>query len=145
LLRPSPDMQERLAKGDQGPGTGIVRVDLQRLATESNGDFQVSQAMLYPVIATKEIELISFGILGRPALDCLLLRRQQPDLQRRNDGLRDLVLQREDIVEVAVIALTPDVAVIARVDQLRRDPHTAARLAHAAFDDIFDLQPLSYL
>src|SRR5262249_55383187 len=92
LLRLSPHMQERLAKSDQSPSARVVWVDLQRLPTESNSDLQVSRAMLYPVIAAEEIELIGLGVLGRPALDRLLLGRQEPDLQRRDYRLCDLVL-----------------------------------------------------
>ena len=49
---------------------------------------------------------------------------------------RDLVLDREDVLEVAVVALGPEVAVGLGVDQLHRDAHPLADLAHAALDDV---------
>src|SRR5262249_50557492 len=65
--------------------------------------------------------------------------------QRRDDRLRDLVLQREDVLQLTVVALRPDMAVFNRIDQLRCDPHVPAGLAHAAFHDMSDLQPLRHL
>ena len=57
----------------------------------------------------QKIKLVSFGMLGRAGLDRLLFGRQEFDLESGDDGLRDLVLQREDVVQVAVVALRPDV------------------------------------
>ena len=53
---------------------------------------------------------------------------------------RDLVLQREDVVEIAVVALGPDVIAVDAVDQLGGDAHAAAGFAHAAFQHVADLQ-----
>jgi hypothetical protein len=47
--------------------------------------------------------------------------------------LRQLVLQVEDILHCAVETVGPDMGAIRRVDQLRRHPQPARRLAHAAF------------
>jgi hypothetical protein len=61
-------------------------------------------------------------------------------LERRNDRLRDFVLQRENVVEVAVVALGPDVAASRAIDKLSSDPDTAARFAHAAFEQVAHLE-----
>ncbi len=58
---------------------------------------------------------------------------------------RVLVLQREDVVEVAVVALGPDVVAGIGVDELRRDAHPMAGLAHAALDDVARAQLLANL
>ena len=71
--------------------------------------------------------------------------RQQLQLQRRHDGLADLVLQGEDVGEVAVVALGPDVVAGRAVDQLGGDPHPAAGLAHAAFEHVADAQLARHL
>jgi len=73
-------------------------------------------------------------------LDRLLLFGQEPQLQCADNRLRNLVLEREDVVQVAIVALRPDMAAGGAVDQLRGDPHPAARLAHAAFDNVADLE-----
>jgi hypothetical protein len=75
----------------------------------------------------------------RPALHVgALLVRQRLEPQRLDDGLRDLVLQREDVVQVPIVALRPDVPVGGAVDELRGYPHAAACLAYAALEHVAD-------
>ena len=63
-------------------------------------------------------------------------RRLDPPRQRGDDRGRDLVLDREDVLEVAVVALGPEVVVGRGVDQLHRDAHPLPDLAHAALDHV---------
>jgi hypothetical protein len=51
------------------------------------------------------------------------------------DAGRDLVLNHEDVRELAIETLRPDVITVLGVHQLRRDAHTIACLAHAAFEN----------
>ena len=51
----------------------------------------------------------------------------------------------EDVGEFPVVALGPEVAVGLCVDQLHGDADTAARLAHAALDDVLDAKLLGDL
>ena len=60
--------------------------------------------------------------------------------QRGDDGRRDLVLDGEDVLQIPVVALGPDVVVGLAVDQLHRDAHPVAGLAHAALDDVVHAQ-----
>ena len=75
-------------------------------------------------------------IVGRLALGALVARRLDPPGQGGDDRRRDLVLDREDVLELAVVALGPDVPVGLGIDQLHRDAHAVARLAHAALDHV---------
>ena len=59
---------------------------------------------------------------GPPALKPLLLRGEQPGLDRGSDALRDLVLQGEEVGRVDVVAFRPDLEPGGRVAQLRPDP-----------------------
>jgi hypothetical protein len=68
-----------------------------------------------------------------------LFFRQQRQLERGDNRLRDLVLQREDVVEVPVVALAPDLRLGRRVDELRRDPHSCTGLADASDEDVVGL------
>ena len=79
-----------------------------------------------------EIKRVRLGI-GRA---CLRRRAEQRDLELLHHVGRDLVLDREDVVELAVVGLRPQVRVGAGLDQLRRDPHRVARLAHRAFQHV---------
>jgi hypothetical protein len=66
-------------------------------------------------------------------------------LDRSHDGFGDFVLYREDVGEVAVVTLCPNVAAGGDVVELRRDAHTIATLAHAAFEHVTDAKLLSNL
>src|SRR6516165_5569998 len=62
------------------------------------------------------------------------------DRRGNRDGYRfgNLVLYREDVGEVAVVALGPDVFSTLGVDELRGDPNAIAGFTQAAFEDIAD-------
>ena len=83
-------------------------------------------------------ELVGLGAARAALPDRLFLAGQQLQLHRGDDRLRNLVLQREDVVEVAVVALRPQVAAGRAVDQLRGDAHALAGLAHAALEHVAD-------
>src|SRR5262245_26466693 len=92
------------------------------------------------MVPGQEIKLVSVEIVGRTSLDRLLFLRQKPDLEGRDDRLRDFVLEREDVGELAVVALRPDVIAPYPIDQLGSDAHAPTRLAHAALDDVADVE-----
>jgi len=57
-------------------------------------------------------------------------------LDRSDDRLGDLVLHREYVGGIAIIALGPDMAAIGDVVELHGDAHPIAGLADAAFHHI---------
>src|SRR5262249_15521794 len=72
-------------------------------------------------------------IVGRLARDALARRGLEPAWERRDNGGGHFVLDREDVLELPVVALRPDVTIGFRVDQPHRSPPPVADLAHAAF------------
>src|SRR5437764_14379078 len=66
----------------------------------------------------------------------LALDRADLWLQRRRDRIGDLVLNREDVGERAIIPLGPDVPAAFCLDQLRGDADLAAGRAQTAFEHI---------
>ena len=56
--------------------------------------------------------------------------------ERGRQCLRDLILHGEDVGQIAIVALGPDVISRFTFDQLRSDPDPIAGLAHAAFEHI---------
>src|SRR5215471_12663881 len=62
--------------------------------------------------------------------------RVQLGLDRRHDPFGDLVLHGEDVAEIAVVALGPNVIAGFRLDQLRGDPQPVAALADASFEHV---------
>ncbi len=84
----------------------------------------------------------AFGPSRRKAAAVVSRKRQR---KRAHDLLQHLVLQAEDVVELAVVALGPKVAAGGRVDQLRVDAHLLAGLAHAALQHVSDTERLADL
>ena len=56
----------------------------------------------------------------------------------------DLVLNGEDVGEIAVVAVGPEVTAVFALDELRGDAHARAGLADAAFQDESDPEILAH-
>jgi hypothetical protein len=77
-------------------------------------------------------------------VECFFLPATQDASQRGRDTLGDLVLDGEDIFELAVVALRPALIAVLDVDQLHVDPEAIAGLAHAALENRGDTQAPSH-
>src|SRR5262245_29097569 len=75
-------------------------------------------------------------ILWRAALGANDLGFQQLWLDRGDDFLSDLVLERKNIAQVTVAAVGPNVLLSRGVNKLGVDAYTVAALAHAALQDV---------
>ena len=84
------------------------------------------------------LDHIAPGVEGarRLAVEKTGLGQQEARLQRPDDALSHLVLDGEDVVEIAVVLVRPNVVAAFGVDELGGDSDAIARLAHAAFQDI---------
>ena len=96
-------------------------------------------------MAALQIVVVGVDVLRRRRLDRLLLLRQQPHLELLDDRLGDLVLDGEDVGQVAVIAVGPEMRSVCAVDELRVDAHPLARLADASFQHVRDVEPPAHL
>src|SRR3954452_10044021 len=76
-------------------------------------------------------ELPSFLTVGALNFGSNDSRRNSTD-----DALRDLILNGENIFERAIVPFRPDVVAIASINQLGRDTHATASLAHASFEHV---------
>src|SRR5262249_17979313 len=81
-------------------------------------------------------EVVGVQMLRPLALDTLDLDPAQAGLDRADYTQGDLVLQRKDIIERAVVAFGPDVPAALGLDQLAGDAHPTCRPAHAAFEHV---------
>ena len=75
-------------------------------------------------------------IVDRSRLAAHTLGRHELRLDRCGDARRDLVLQREDVGQLAVVSLCPDMIAGRRVHKLGGDAHPLSALAHASFEHI---------
>src|SRR6185369_4498512 len=84
--------------------------------------------------------LIGCHVVGSLAFRAFLRGGLDAAGKRADDRSGHFVLDREDILELAVVAFGPDMPVGMRVDELHGDTDAIADLAHAAFEDIFDAE-----
>ena len=80
---------------------------------------------------------VGLDVVSRGLRNCLLFLRKQANFQLIDDGLGDLVLDGEDVGQVAVVAVGPDVPAGYSVNQLPGDPDPLARLSDASLEQIF--------
>ena len=122
--------------GQPVPRRGVARIDRQYLAVQRVGLLERLGGVLPSELHGLQVKRVRLGI-GRARLR---RRAEQRDLELLDHVRRDLVLDREDVVELAVVGLRPQVRVGAGLDQLRRDPHRVAGLAHRAFQHMRHVQ-----
>src|SRR5207302_10522689 len=84
--------------------------------------------------------LIRGRVVGSLALRAFLRGRFDATGKRGDDRSRHLVLDGEDILQLAVVAFGPDVPIGLRIDQLHGNADAIADLAHAPFEDVFDAE-----
>ena len=77
-------------------------------------------------------------VLGGLALGATQPRRLDAAEERRCDRRGDLVLDGENVFELSVVALGPDVGFSLAVDELHGHSDPVHRLAHASLDDVVD-------
>src|SRR6184192_3458120 len=86
------------------------------------------------------IEIESDEIAGRPALNRQSLSSRDFGAKPLSDFLRNLALDRKQVVQIAIVLFRPDVSVRARVDQLRVHMKPGADSPDAALQHMGDSQ-----
>src|SRR5579863_52377 len=111
------------------------RIELHRLFEVSDRLLDAFLASLVPVVSPLEIERVGFRTCGGTLPDLLLLPLDQMDLQRGRHLLCDVTLDGEDVCQVPVVALRPQVPVVLGLYQLGCDPDLVPRFPHAPLQD----------
>ena len=131
------DRQEELRQGELGVGRRVLGVQGDRLLEAFPGAAQGRADEPLPVIP--------------PALQCFVRARirlvgrrpGQCDLECHGNGGRDVVLNREHVCELTVVAFRPQMGAILGGDQLCGDPHAAPRSPDAPFEDVGHVESTS--
>ena len=136
VVGPIVDAALRMTPCGHGEGGRVVRLELQG-SLEKPQPYRVCFALqtrnmgqcLHVVVISVEI-VRTFPL--RPA------RLGRPDrrLDRPYDAARDLILEIEDVDQIAIEAVGPDVMTRARIDELARYANPVARLSHAPFQHV---------
>ena len=98
-----------------------------------------------PQLAPAQEAVVGFQIVGALGGDALPIAGVEIERERGDDLRRHVVLHGEDVGQVAVEPLGPEVAAGRRVDELGGDPDPIARLAHAALEHIAHAEALADL
>src|SRR5690349_12876785 len=98
-----------------------------------------------PTVPPAQIQFVSLDVIRLPRAERPILRRCQLELQLTDNAPRDLVLNLEDVFELAIVALRPDLIPIARVDQLDADTNALIHAPNTALENRPDVQDLSDL
>src|SRR5438105_350243 len=86
-------------------------------------------------VPASQVVSVSFNIFRRHPADRLLLLRQQLHLELFHNGVGDFVLNGEDIGQITIKPLGPNMAAVLAPNELPSYPHTRSRLSHASFQD----------
>ena len=91
-------------------------------------------------IPSLQVELVRFQVAGRLLAHALLFVGAQSRFQCSRNAQRDIGLNREDVREITIVRLRPEMLVALRIDQLRDDAHAIAGAAHAPLEDRRSIQ-----
>ena len=140
IVAPTVDVVDRVGESDQSVRRCVVRFDGDR-GGEQPTRIDVSRLLVLPsLLAAAQVQIVGVEVDRALVGQTLLLVRGQPDLERGDDLPGQLILDGENVGEVTVEPVGPDVAAIGRVDELCGDAHAVARLAHAALQHVAHTQ-----
>ena len=126
--------------GEPCPCEGEVRVQVHRFLKRGDAFLHAagrahSARCLVGEILMLEEEVVSLEVLGRALGKPGLFLGIERYAERARDLRGELALDGEDVLQLAVVALRPQVLVGIGVDQLRRNAHLVPGAAHAAFEE----------
>ena len=136
-------VEEGGAVGEAGVGEGVVGIDPGGAAKHLAREQQALLVEAIEELAAAQVALVGLDAAGRrrrgrPALDL-----GEHAAQRLGDGERDLLLHREDVGELAIVAPRPLLVAAHRIDQLEGDAQALAGLPHRALEDALDAEALA--
>ena len=128
---------DRVRHREAGVGLGIAGIERDRLIEERNGLLERLAVYTPPKqkLPPAQEGVVRLDVADTAGAEKSCFGRAKLHLQRVDDLERDLVLQRENVGEIAVVALAPEMPAGSRVDQLRSDPDAIAGAADRTFQD----------
>jgi hypothetical protein len=121
---------------------GVAHIGGNRPPVLLDGVVQTVDRATVLELEAPKVVVVRLG--GRRSSPLALSRRKNAHLQRGHHGAGDLVLDGEDIGQVAVEGLRPELVAIRGVDQLRGDAQSGAGLADASFQDMGHVELLAH-
>ncbi len=126
-------LPERVNHRQPGVSARELRVELERLREPADRLTHARVVALVEGCGRLQVERVGLWIPRGHRHESRLLVALQDHFELLGDAARDALLQLEHVRQLAVEGLRPQVEAIGRLDELRRDPHLVALLAHRAF------------
>lgn len=98
-----------------------------------------------PRLLALQVSFVRLGIHARGTRKAPLDLAREPESNLAGDGASYFTLQFQNVADVAVIAVGPDVCLVARLDQLCSHANALALPPHAAFQQIIHAELSSNL
>src|SRR5437667_7721657 len=140
-------VQATMVKLVMSPGELTIRIEKRWIARHSLvQQIDYPQEIRHPAakccprknVIGERVEIESHEIAGRPALNGRFLSGRNFGVKLLSDFLRNLALDRKQVVQIAIVLFRPDVSVRARVDQLRVHMKPGADSPDAALQHMGD-------
>jgi hypothetical protein len=116
-------------------------VDADRGAEELARRLDVAAIGAVEELAAAQVELVGRDVVRRRPLQSPAILRREHAAELLRDQLGDLLLDGEDVLELAVEALRPHLIAVVGARQLNPDAQAVAGLAHAAVEHRGDAEP----
>lgn len=126
--------------GDVDMGAGILRVERNGIPEMLPGFRHALHGQLTPPLVPQQNQIVGGDARGRLAPGDLAAGVFQPAGKGCDDCPHDLVLQRKDVFEFAVVALGPEIVAARGVEKLDGRSYPAAHLAHASLRHVADTE-----
>ena len=115
-----------------GVRRGVVGLKPDRLLVLGDALAHALFGARIPQMPSPQIRLVRPRIERRHPIETSIRSHRERDLDFPCDGARHLCLQREDVMQLALVTLRPQVSRIAHPDQLRCNTHPTSGAPHAA-------------
>src|SRR5687767_1550261 len=117
------------------PRAGVFGVYLDRLREHLPRMLETLATQLVKALTSAQIVIVRLHVHGARLFDLLLLALAEYDAERFNDRLRDVVLNREHILHLAIVSLRPELIAVGDIHQLRSDAQSIAHAANTAVEN----------
>ena len=121
---------QRIRVGETGVGRCVAAIGLDGLLEQPDRLGDAFLGAFVPGIAAFQVQAVGLEVLGVALGRGLVEVGKRGRAQRVHDGVGDLVLDREDVGEGAVVALGPEQAAVLGGAELRRNPQPVSGTAH---------------
>ncbi len=137
---PVPPVAFVVGVGQAGMGRGKVGILRQGPFEKLDRPLVVLLPVAQVVLPALHVEIVGGHARGRSPGEARSLGGRELELKGGDDLLGDVRLHREDVFQLPLVGFGPEMAVGLGLDQLAGDAHPPVGPAHAAFQDVGDVE-----